>query len=77
MAKSITGTHASIWSKPISPIHSPAPHLKTMTSSPYAAPIESRFRMIAFSGSTIERNARISRKNVAMSTASTSHGNQL
>ena len=33
--------------------------------------------MIAFSGSTSERKARISRKNVATSTASTSHGNQL
>ena len=35
---------------------SPQPHWKTATRTPYAAATESRFRTIAFSATTIERN---------------------
>ena len=50
MAKTKTGIQPSIWSKEMSPTSSAPPHLKKTTSRPYAAPIESRLRMIAFSG---------------------------
>ena len=58
MAKTKIGIQPSIWSKAISPNHSAAPHLKKTTSSPKAAAIESRLRMIALSGISSERNAR-------------------
>ena len=41
----------------------PWPSWKTHTSTPYAAPVESRFSRIALIGITIERNATSSRRN--------------
>src|SRR6266516_2886306 len=42
---------------------SPQPHWKTATSTPYAAPTESRLRTIAFTAITIDRNETRSRMN--------------
>ena len=41
----------------------PQPHWNTATSTPYAAPMESRFISAAFSGTTTERKTSISRRN--------------
>ena len=43
---------------------------KTRTSTPYDAPTDSRFRTIAFSGTTIDRNATSSSRNARASTNS-------
>ncbi len=61
IAKTKTGIQPSICGKLMSPKVPAAPHSKKMTSKPYAAPIESRFKVIAFSGRSTERNARRSR----------------
>ena len=51
----------------------PWPFWKMKTTIPYAAPSEMRFRMTAFSGRRIERNARISRTYVSTITNSSTH----
>ena len=46
------------------PIRSaPQPHWKTMTSTPYAAPMLSRFSTAAFSGTSTERKTSVSSRN--------------
>ena len=47
---------------------SPQPHWKTATSTPYAAPTESRLSTIAFTAITIERNETSSSRNANTST---------
>ena len=47
---------------------------KTSTRTPYAAPTESRFSTIAFSGTTIERNATSSSTNANASTNAITYG---
>ena len=47
---------------------------KTRTSTPYAAPTESRLRTIAFSGTTIERKATSSSRNANASTNAITYG---
>src|SRR6266511_440241 len=65
-----SGSQASItwtcWKPKRSASHLPIPGppcWKTRTSSPYAAPTDSRFRTMAVSGTTTERNTIISRRN--------------
>ena len=57
---------APVDSKPSS--DSPWPSWKTSTSTPYAAPTDSRFSTIALSGITIERNVTSSSRNARPST---------
>ena len=61
MAKRKSGIHAWMtgdsW-KPSSP--APTPCWNTSTSIPYDAPTDSRLRMIAFTGNTIERKTSVS-----------------
>ena len=59
-------------SKPSS--DSAQPCWNTSTSTPYAAPTESRFRTIAFSGTTIDRNATSSNRNASASTNTITYG---
>ncbi len=47
----------------------PQPHWKMATTTPYAAPIDSRFISAAFSGTRIERNTSISSTNDNSTTA--------
>src|SRR6266480_515185 len=75
-----SGSHASIASaclnwNPIAlknPI--PTPFWNTRVTAPYAAPTDSRFMMIAFSGSTTDRNTTVNRmKDNPSTNASTIH----
>ena len=53
MANSIIGTHGSIGPVVPTPIRlADQPHWKTATITPYAAPIDSRFMITAFSGTS-------------------------
>ena len=69
MAKIITGAHASIGpSLPDADEVAPQPHWNTATITPYAAPIDSRFMITAFSGTSTLRNTTISSRNDSSST---------
>ena len=54
----------------------PTPSWNTSTISPYAAPTESRLSAIAFAGTTIERNATVSRMKLKPSTNANTIGSQ-
>ena len=70
MANSIIGAHGSIGAVLCTPISEPSqPHWKTITITPYAAPIDSRFMTTAFSGTRTERNTASSSRKLSSSTA--------
>ena len=74
MANSIIGTHGSIgpgWTL-VRSLNQP--HWNSITSTPYAAPIDSRFMMTALSGTSSDRNTTISSRNDRMSTAPKKYG---
>ena len=54
----------------------PQPHWNTATTTPYAAPIESRFMITALSGTSSERNTTISRMKLRISTAPMRYGSR-
>ena len=63
------GTNAGIgrsWSIPRN--WEPQPHWKTATTTPYAAPTDSRLRIAALTEITSERNATVSRTRASSST---------
>ncbi len=62
-------TIGTVDSRPMS--SAPHPHWKTMTSTPYAAPMLSRFISAALSGTRIERKTSTSRTNDSRMTAAT------
>ena len=65
----ISGTKAAIGTAASSPSRPrPHPHWKTATSTPYAAPIESRFITAALSGTRIDRNTMSNRTNAPSTT---------
>ena len=72
------GAHASIGpSLPTPKKLEPQPHWNTATTTPYAAPIDSRFMMTAFSGTSRLRNTTISSRNESTSTAPMKIGRRL
>ena len=76
MANSIIGTHGSI-GPACTPVRSPSqPHWNMATTMPYAAPIDSRFMMTAFSGTSSDRNTTISSRNESASTAAKNNGSR-
>ena len=67
MAKMNTGAHASTGASRPTPMRlAPQPHWNTATTTPYAAPIDSRFMITAFSGTSRLRNTTISSRNERM-----------
>jgi hypothetical protein len=52
----------------------PYPFCQTRTSTPYAAPSDTRLSSTAFAGSTSDRNARASNKNVTRQTIPSMYG---
>ena len=68
MANSIIGRKLSIGPCFTSMIDAPMPFWNTPTSAPYAAPIDSRFMITAFNGTSSDRNTTNSRRNDSSST---------
>ena len=78
MANNIIGAHDSIGPERPSPRRlPPQPHWNTATTTPYAAPMESRLRMTAFSGTSTDRKTVMSRMKLKSSTAPMNHGSRL
>ena len=69
MANIIIGRNGSIGPPAVLNSDAPHPHWNTMTTMPYAAPIDSMFMITALSGTSSERNTIISNRNDSDSTA--------
>ena len=67
-------TIGTVDSSPMSP--AAQPHWNTMTITPYAAPMLSRLRTTAFSGTSTDRKTSISRTNDIASTAAINTGSR-
>ena len=75
IANIIIGTQASMATASGTPICSRrTPHWKTATTTPNAAPTESRFMIAACKGTSSERNSIMSRTNEMRMTAPMNHG---
>ncbi len=75
MANIISGTHDSMdtgWSTPIS--DRPCPSWNTNTTTPKAAPTDSKFMIAACSGTNSDLNSIISRMNEMRMTTPMNHG---
>ena len=75
MANSIIGAQLSIGPALPTPIRLiPQPHWKTATSTPYAAPMDNKFMITAFSGTSKLRNTAMSRRNESERTPRNKYG---
>lgn len=75
MQKRKIGNHASTFGVCCNPRKSaPYPFWNTSTNAPYAAPTESRFIMIAVTGTTIDRKTTSKRIKLNPSTKVNTHG---
>src|SRR4051794_37641723 len=78
IANIIIGTYDSIGTLPATPRDGPPqPHWKTATTTPYAAPIDSRFIAAAFRASSGARNITSSSRNAATTTTAMTTGRRL
>ena len=78
MANISIGTKAGIGSFSWMPINDdPQPHWKIATTTPYAAPTDSRFSTAALVAITTDRNATVSRTKASSTTARISQGMRL
>ncbi len=77
MANIIIGTNDTIGTVLCRPSSSlPHPNWNTATTTPYAAPIDSRFMTPAVNGITTDRNAAMSKRNESPTTARMNHGSR-
>ncbi len=76
IANSIIGIHVSIGAGDTRVMSLNQPPWKRATTMPYAAPIDSRFMITAFTGTNNDRNTTMSSRNESASTATKKYGSR-